>query len=75
MVFTQELRTQVEEAVEAIRRMLAEARLPPAVNDARCRHCSLKDSCMPSVVAETTRLRGVHKTLFLVDDLQAGKLS
>jgi len=73
VVFTQALRVQVEETVGAIRRMLSEARLPPAVNDARCRHCSLKDSCMPSVVAETGRLHAVHNTLFLVDDARAGR--
>lgn len=72
VVFTPELRTKVEEAVAAIRRMLVEACLPPAVNDARCRHCSLSDSCMPSVVAETTRLRGMHRALFRVHDSELG---
>lgn len=74
VVFDEVLRAKVEETVMAVRGMVAEARLPPAVNDARCRHCSLKDSCIPSVVAETGRLHAVHKTLFLVDDARAGRL-
>ena len=40
-----ELRKLVEEAAEAIRAMLASGKLPPPLNDARCRECSLKDIC------------------------------
>jgi len=66
--FDSTLRWAVEESVRAIRQMLASAalgmELPPAVNDARCRHCSLRDSCLPSVVAETRRIRALQTRLF-----------
>lgn len=68
VVFDEELRAHVAEAVEAIRRMLAEPRLPPPANDARCRHCSLNESCLPSVVGEPERIRAVRASLFSVAD-------
>ncbi len=68
VVFGEELRAHVAEAVEAIRRMLAESHLPPPVNDARCRHCSLKESCLPSVVGERERVAAVRTSLFSVND-------
>ncbi|MFQ5852032.1 MAG: CRISPR-associated protein Cas4 [Candidatus Binatia bacterium] len=68
VVFNEPLRQRVEEAVVAIRQMLASAELPPPVNDARCHHCSLKESCLPSVVMEARRLRSIQKELFCVDD-------
>ncbi|MGI9953345.1 CRISPR-associated protein Cas4 [Moorellaceae bacterium AZ2] len=45
--FTAELRSQVEEVVMKVRRLLQEASLPPPMADARCRDCSLVDACMP----------------------------
>jgi CRISPR-associated exonuclease Cas4 len=58
------LREAVEQAVTAIRGQLRDQRLPEAPNDARCRHCSLQVSCLPSVVAERSRLRGLQGALF-----------
>lgn len=66
VLFDLALRTEVETAVEAVRQMLTESRLPPAVNDARCRQCSLKDSCLPSVVAERGRVPNLRRSLFSV---------
>jgi CRISPR-associated exonuclease Cas4 len=63
-----ELRAAVEDAVAAIRAQFRAQRLPDAPNDARCRLCSLVVSCLPSVVAERTRLRGIQSTLFKVFD-------
>jgi CRISPR-associated exonuclease Cas4 len=60
------LRQRVVETVVAIRQMLATGILPPAVNDARCQHCSLKESCLPGVVAEYWRLQSLQTTLFRV---------
>ena len=68
VVFDGALRSQVAETVEAVRRLLAESRLPAPVNDARCRHCSLKESCLPSVIGEQARLRTVTAGLFSVED-------
>jgi CRISPR-associated exonuclease Cas4 len=59
-----DLRARTEEAIRAVRELLRQDRLPPAVNDARCEHCSLRESCLPSVVAEPDRLRTARQTLF-----------
>jgi CRISPR-associated exonuclease Cas4 len=67
VVFDELLRQRVIEAVADIRQMLNAGRLPPAVNDERCHHCSLKDSCLPSVVGETARLRALQVSLFQID--------
>jgi hypothetical protein len=40
------------ETADAIRAMLASGRLPPPVNDARCRECSLKDICQPEALGD-----------------------
>ena len=67
VAFEAPLRQRVVEAVADIRQMLTARRLPPAVNDARCHHCSLKDSCLPSVVGEVARVRALQALLFHVD--------
>lgn len=66
--FSSQLRGQVEQSVSEVRRMLASATLPPAVNDARCQHCSLQDSCLPTAVSEKARLKGFARTLFVVSE-------
>lgn len=58
------LRAATLKATEAVRTMLREQSLPPAPNDARCPKCSLLHSCLPSVVAEQNRLRGLQGSLF-----------
>jgi CRISPR-associated exonuclease Cas4 len=67
--FTPPLREKVEQSVVEIRSMLASRILPPAVNDARCKNCSLQDSCLPSVVAEKTRLKRLEESLFVITEL------
>ena len=62
-----ELRQQVEETVAAIRAMLASGKLPPPVNDARCKECSLNDICQPEVLAETVGQRALLAELFSTD--------
>ena len=64
VVFDMVLRRQTEAAVAAIRALLWQQRLPPAPNDARCRHCSLIRACLPGVVAEPARLRGLQGALY-----------
>jgi CRISPR-associated exonuclease Cas4 len=49
--------------------MLASGVLPPAVNDARCKHCSLIDSCLPSVIGQAGRTRALQASLFLPSEL------
>jgi CRISPR-associated exonuclease Cas4 len=45
------LRAQVETAVTAVKTMLQGNRMPPPVDDDRCRACSLIDLCQPHAVA------------------------
>lgn len=59
-----ELRIQVEGAVAAIRKMLAEAALPPPVNDKRCRECSLKELCQPEALAADQCQHRMAESLF-----------
>lgn len=62
--FTPELRQQVEEMVNAIHELLASENLPQPINNQRCPECSLKESCLPSVVAEKDRSRRAVRELF-----------
>jgi CRISPR-associated exonuclease Cas4 len=59
------LRAEVEVATDAIRKMMKDKALPPPVNDSRCRHCSLKESCMPAVVGERARAAALLRDLFV----------
>jgi CRISPR-associated exonuclease Cas4 len=61
---TESLRALVIETVAAIRAMLASTRLPPPVNDARCKECSLKDICQPQALAARDKLREQRVSLF-----------
>jgi CRISPR-associated exonuclease Cas4 len=70
VVLTNALRARVEEAVREVRRLLAQTTLPPPVNDARCDHCSLRDSCMPAVLVNTTGLRAAQRHLFTLYDAE-----
>lgn len=65
VVFAPALRRRVEEAVTGIRRMLESDTLPPPVNDRRCEHCSLRESCMPAVIGEQERARVLVRGLFV----------
>lgn len=64
VAITQDLREMVKETVNAIRDMLDSGRLPPPVNDARCRECSLKEICQPQAVAERSVQHALLKILF-----------
>lgn len=48
--------------------MLASGKLPPPVNDARCKECSLKEICQPQALTEKNRQRGLARALFAPDD-------
>lgn len=64
VLITQELRQLVIDTADAIRAMLNMGKLPPPVNDARCRECSLKEICQPEALAERGRQRLQMKNLF-----------
>lgn len=58
------LRMRVQEAVTAIRAMLADKQLPPPVNDERCRACSLIQQCQPSVAMPEDHLGKLQQLRF-----------
>jgi CRISPR-associated exonuclease Cas4 len=72
VVFDEQLRSATIAAVDSIRQALHSQRLPPAPNDARCRNCSLINACLPFVVGEAARLRGLQGALFRPQTLGAG---
>ena len=65
---TPALRQMVERATMDIRAMLQSGHLPPAVNDARCRECSLIDLCQPQMLAEAARRKALRARLFCAED-------
>lgn len=68
VAITPALRKLVIETADAIRAMLASGRLPPPVNDARCRECSLKAICQPEALGGLARLRRQRATLFTPEE-------
>lgn len=64
VIFDSTLREQVEKTVVEVRELLRRTVLPPPVNDNRCRHCSLQESCMPAAVGEKNRAAELLRTLF-----------
>jgi CRISPR-associated exonuclease Cas4 len=67
--FTPALRAKVEQTTLQVRQMLAIRTLPPAVNDARCKNCSLQDSCLPQVTNEKKKWQRVASSLFIAHDV------
>lgn len=65
---TQALRDLVIETAADIRAMLDSGKLPPPVNDARCKECSLQDICQPEALAEHARLRRLREELFNAEE-------
>jgi len=68
VTFTASLRQKAELVIQGVRNLLAAQQVPPPVNDGRCPTCSLVDFCLPGVVAEPARLRGLQSTLFQTFD-------
>ena len=67
VVFTDVMREHVEKAADGVRSLIAQSAAPPPVNDKRCTHCSLKESCLPAVVAEKARNRKAVHNLFVIE--------
>lgn len=68
VTFTANLRDRVAEVVTQIRALIQAKTIPPPVNDARCKHCSLSEACMPSVIGERQRAEALIRTLFVAQD-------
>ena len=64
IVFADIMRRQVEEVTKSVHNMLEYRVTPPPVNDKRCDGCSLKESCLPSIVADKARNRQAALELF-----------
>ena len=64
VAISQDIREQVIDAVTAIRTMINSSKLPPPVNDARCKECSLKEICQPQAVAQHAAQQSLLKILF-----------
>jgi len=67
VIFDEELRQQTITTIAAIKTLLHAQSLPQAPNDARCPNCSLLNACLPSVVGEPARVRGMQGALFRVE--------
>lgn len=65
IVFTEAMREQVERVSAAVVEMLEERLVPSPVNDQRCENCSLRESCLPAVVADKGRSRRAARELFV----------
>jgi CRISPR-associated exonuclease Cas4 len=60
-VGSKQLRTAVYTAADEIRAARADQRrLPPPANDFRCPACSLNELCLPGLVGDRHRQRGLH---------------
>ena len=68
VAITPALRAGVEQAVAGVRTLLAEGRLPPPVNDERCRACSLVDLCQPQALAAHDAQIELRRHLFDAED-------
>ena len=68
VAITPELRAKVVKTAEAIRAMLVSGRLPPPVNDARCRECSLNEICEPVALAAKSTQAELRAELFRTTD-------
>ena len=66
VVFTEAMHAEVERVAQAVRTMLVQRLVPPPVNDKRCDGCSLKESCLPAVIAEKERGRQAARELFKI---------
>ena len=67
VAFTNQLRARTVDVVDGVRRMIAASEVPPAPNDARCQHCSLADSCLPSVTCAGTQEAAWDRDLFVLE--------
>jgi CRISPR-associated exonuclease Cas4 len=61
------LRVAVEQASQAVRNMLSSGKVPPPVNDGRCKECSLKELCQPEALATPRRWRAMREQLFTLE--------
>lgn len=61
---TEALKNKTILIIEDVRKMLDSMKLPPPVNDSRCRNCSLIDLCQPSIIGNQLSRKQLGKQLF-----------
>lgn len=66
IVFTAAMREQVERTAAAVEELLATRMTPAPLNDRRCEHCSLRESCLPAVIADKRRRSKAFRELYAV---------
>jgi CRISPR-associated exonuclease Cas4 len=72
ITFASSLRETVVRMATEVRRLLQTSIVPPAVNDQRCKNCSLIHSCLPNVVAKPGRWSTYRSLLFTLEEESAG---
>ncbi len=73
VTFDTHLRETVEQVTEQVRTLLKTSFVPPAVNDQRCKNCSLIESCLPGIVTKSERWQSYHSLLFTLEDTHLTK--
>jgi CRISPR-associated exonuclease Cas4 len=56
VAFSQQVREDTIALIERIREMLADGRMPPPADDARCPTCSLVEACIPSALVAARQI-------------------
>lgn len=64
VTITPALRQLVADTTAAIQSMLQAGRLPPPVNDTRCKECSLQEICQPQMIADQVQYHRQRCELF-----------
>jgi CRISPR-associated exonuclease Cas4 len=67
IILDETLRVTVQQVTQEVRALLAGKTLPAAVNDQRCKKCSLIDSCLPQVMIKANHFQWYLTQLFQVD--------
>jgi CRISPR-associated exonuclease Cas4 len=62
--FDERLRSTTMQAAADFHALMREHRTPPPVNDERCEDCSLRDFCLPAVVARQASVRQYVESLY-----------
>jgi CRISPR-associated exonuclease Cas4 len=68
IVFSDAMRDEVAKVAAAVGALLENDMLPPPVNDKRCEGCSLREACLPAVVADQGRSRRAVRELFMIEE-------
>ncbi len=69
LMISAELRQQVVETTQTVRRLLEDSNIPAPTNEhSRCPDCSLYDICRPDLIDASKQLHALRKSLFIPDD-------